>query len=357
MSDTAFSIEHWLFWKQLLYWSLNIIGFGSALYALNSYNFDDKKNTTAATLLLMVWVIILLGWFPIEWHRSTDREHYALNFLCIKGGVINTIHKNEIGFIFYQRLLAKVCSVKGFMIVSAIVYVVNYTICVFKLTEKRAYWLLLAIVLSMGFVSYSINTMRAGLALSFVVLALSMTKSKWRMLCCLIVAILIHNSVFIPCLMIFISYFYDNTPLYCKLWVLSIPISLVAGNWFNVLFSGFGEDARASYLLQTHTHYNVGFRIDFIIYSLAPILIGWYYIYKKDFQDRVYTLIYNSYILTNIFWILVIRANFSDRFAYLSWFLLPFILVYPLLKEKMDIKENYWLFYILLGETLFRCIM
>lgn len=87
------------------------------------------------------------------------------------------------------------------------------------------------------------------------------------------------------------------------------------------------------------------------------MLVGWYYIYRKKFNDRFYTLIYNSYLLTNIFWILVIRANFSDRFAYLSWFLIPFLLVYPLLKQKLDLKEGIWLGTILLAENIFRLLV
>ena len=37
----------------------------------------------------------------------------------------------------------------------------------------------------------------------------------------------------------------------------------------------------------------------------------------------------------NAFWIMVIRAEFSNRFAYLSWFLYPIVLAYPLLKLKI----------------------
>jgi hypothetical protein len=39
-------------------------------------------------------------------------------------------------------------------------------------------------------------------------------------------------------------------------------------------------------------------------------------------------------MIANTFWILVIRANFSNRFAYLSWFLMAIVIAYPLLKVK-----------------------
>ena len=119
-------------------------------------------------------------------------------------------------------------------------------------------------------------------------------------------------------------------------------------------FAAMSDDSRTSYLNNMqNTSYQVGFRVDFIIYSLTPIIIGYYFIFKKKFRDNFYTLLYNSYILTNIFWILVIRANYTYRFAYLSWFMMPFIMVYPLLKQKLSLKENVWLGSILLGETAF----
>lgn len=40
-----------------------------------------------------------------------------------------------------------------------------------------------------------------------------------------------------------------------------------------------------------------------------------------------------------LFWVLVIRANFSDRFAYLSWFMYALVMMYPLL-ESPDSFNN-----------------
>ena len=43
--------------------------------------------------------------------------------------------------------------------------------------------------------------------------------------------------------------------------------------------------------------------------------------------------IYSIYLFANALWILVIQANFSNRFAYLSWFMLGLVIVYPFLKQ------------------------
>jgi len=82
------------------------------------------------------------------------------------------------------------------------------------------------------------------------------------------------------------------------------------------------------------------FRIDFILYSLAPILLGGYYIYK-GFRDEFYNRLLNAYIITNFTWILFFMyMPYTSRYAYLSWCLMPIIMIYPLLKEEMLIKNQ-----------------
>ena len=78
-----------------------------------------------------------------------------------------------------------------------------------------------------------------------------------------------------------------------------------------------------------------GFRWDFLIYSATGVFAGWYYLFKKNFSDKLYEQLFNMYLITNAFWVLVIRANFTNRFAYLSWFMLAIIIFYPILKEQL----------------------
>ena len=81
-----------------------------------------------------------------------------------------------------------------------------------------------------------------------------------------------------------------------------------------------------------------GFRIDFIIYSIMPIIMVWYVTIKRNFKDLTYNIIASTYILANAFWVMLIRSEQSNRFAYLSWFLYPIVIAYPLL--RMNIWED-----------------
>jgi hypothetical protein len=64
-----------------------------------------------------------------------------------------------------------------------------------------------------------------------------------------------------------------------------------------------------------------GFRWDFLLYSALPIFIGWIATYKKSINDKTYSFILHTYIFSNAFWVLINTAAYSNRFAYLSWFL------------------------------------
>ena len=46
-------------------------------------------------------------------------------------------------------------------------------------------------------------------------------------------------------------------------------------------------------------------------------------------MDPFYARLINTYLLANALWVLAIHANFSNRFAYLSWFMMPWVLLYP----------------------------
>lgn len=354
MTDYVFDFAHWLMWQQILFWTVAVIGFLSALYAFGLYRFSNRPNTMLMSIILFIVMSILMGMFPIEWGYSSDRANYANQFLDFKSGLSHIEpQKGEVGFQIIKYVFSRFVNATEFMYCMALIYLTNYFIAIKRLVNGQSYWLLVAVVLSMGFVSYNVNTLRAGIAISFVVLGLSMYKSLLKMILCLAIASCIHTSTVIPGCMLVICRIYNNTRLFYILWLLSIPISFFSGDYFNVLFEGMGDDDRTTYLTTHNSNYNVGFRIDFIIYSFVPMLIGGYYILKKGIKDHFYVMIYNAYLLTNMFWIFVIRANYSDRFAYLSWFMIPFILVYPLLTHKMSLREGTWLGSILLGETVF----
>lgn len=105
--------------------------------------------------------------------------------------------------------------------------------------------------------------------------------------------------------------------------------------YFQFLFAGMSDEQGAGYLLTTEGERfggTGGFRIDFILYSALPIVIGYIALFKKNLISSKYAVLYNFYLLTNGTWMLCMYASFTNRIAYLSWFVYPIILVYPLLE-------------------------
>ncbi|MCH5181464.1 MAG: EpsG family protein [Prevotellaceae bacterium] len=350
-------LQQYFWWIKLIFWTLNGVGMVSVLVSFEQTEFKESRNTVNTAFIFALVLSFLLGMLPIPWGSGGDREWYAEGFLRMQTATLDEVWESEeFGFSFINWFLGKYLTEEQYFIAIALIYVGNYFIAVRKLVQGDIYWLMLGIVLSLGFVSYNLNTMRAGLAISFLMLALSTYPSFWRMGIFMLIAYSIHHSMIIPSLMIAVSYFCNRTKYFYYLWILSVPVSFFAGNFFNEYFSDFSEDSRTKYLTTSDTYYNIGFRIDLVVFSVVPLLVGAYYIFKRGISDRFYHMIYNSYVLTNIFWILVIRSNFSDRFAYLSWFMIPLVLIYPLLKHDMDLHAGKWLGCILGGEILFRCL-
>ena len=103
-----------------------------------------------------------------------------------------------------------------------------------------------------------------------------------------------------------------------------------------------GLDARAEEYVNNdgiQDSYNVGFRLDFVLYSLAPALFAKYNMKNLVEDLPLYNTIYRAYLLVNSLWLLLIRMPYTDRFAYLSWFMIPFLLLYPVLNGYLNTQR------------------
>jgi cytochrome bd-type quinol oxidase subunit 2 len=146
-------------------------------------------------------------------------------------------------------------------------------------------------------------------------------------------------------------------------WIASIGVSLVAGGTMVNFFAGLGFDDRMSAYGNSMDQYadsfsSTGFRWDFLAYSAMPVWLTWYVTKKAETERalygdtveeaetniagagriadahsmRVFNILATTYILANSFWVMVIKAAFSNRFAYLSWFLYPVVLAYAVIR-------------------------
>ena len=153
---------------------------------------------------------------------------------------------------------------------------------------------------------------------------------------------------------------FRNPKIYYGMWVFSFLIAATHITVFAQIFSGLTTEHGAGYLLGEGGTEGTkgGFRIDFILYSAVPLFVGWYAMFKKKIKlSRRYLNLLNLYVCLNSVWMLCMYIEFTNRVAYLSWFLYPIVLVYPFLQEQWG-KNRYKVFsLVMLGHLGFTVIM
>jgi hypothetical protein len=225
-----------------------------------------------------------------------------------------------------------------------------YIIPLYLLSKKwfQDYWFyaFILFISAFSFWSYGTNGVRNGIAASFFLLAISRDKWFWKLFW-LFLALGFHKSLLVPAVGYVLSMIYNRPKYFLAFWVLCIPLSLALGSFWESFFGTLDfEEDRLRYLEEgAEENYGegikkTGFRWDFLIYSASAVLLGCYYIFIRGFKDKQYYLLFNAYLFANSFWILVIRANYTNRIAYLSWFMIALIVGYPLLKKVIIPKQH-----------------
>lgn len=343
-----------------LYAVLIIFIFISLANLLTKYS--KYRIPPASYLFIVLLGIVLVGRisiFPDEY--GMDKLAYQNAFENLS--LLDFSEVRDIGFTFYTYLVKQVIDDSIFYFaITAIIYVIGYFVFANKFIDKKYVpFLLIACFASFGFTAYAVNTIRAGLALSLLLIAISNNKKPILFFILSIAAISCHKSMLLPFSAFFITRYYNTTKSYGYFWIACLLISALNISFISNFVLGIigdSDDRFNGYLSDSAlARYNAGFRVDFVIYSVIPILVARYYIYKLKVVDSFYQQLFNTYLFANGIWLIVIRMAFTDRIAYLSWFLIPFLLLYPLLKYPLPINQKKWVAVIILGIFCFTSFM
>lgn len=323
-------------------------------------NYNDPQNvnfTKTSGVMLFIFVLFYLGLRPIH-QVFGDMPIYTHTFLEYKSGVALWSSKDMM-FQNFMYSSAKIMTPNSFFFLCATLYVIPAYVISKKWFNKGWFYSFLLIVGSFSFWSYGTNGIRNGLGTSMFLIALAFDKRYIKVIF-LALAIGFHKSMALPVLGYVITWFYNNPKPFFYFWLASIPLSLALPGFWESLFASMVEDDRASYLTteaSADDFSSVGFRWDFLIYSATGVFAGWWYIFKEKLEDKKYIQLFNTYLFANSFWILVIRANFSNRFAYLSWFLLALVIVYPWIRYRFTGEQHKKLGWIMMAYIGFTYIM
>lgn len=333
----------------ILHYFSSVILFITILVGLNYAGKTYKEielgssSQIIATILTAFIISYYISQRPLD-YSSGDTGNYVFVFEQVQKGAL--IIQNEIEPIW--NLLLDICllftDARGYITLISFMYIFFTAIASIIIFPKNSFIGFLFNLGALSFLTYGTNGIRNGLACSLLLLGIAiLTKhGVWKKIIGVVIAFIamgIHKSTMLPIGMAVISMFFIKDFRICyKFWIAAIVISLIAGNSIGDFFASLGFDDRLSYLQEaedTSRFNRIGFRWDFLIYSAMPIWLGYYVIFKRGIRNRNFEFLLNTYTLSNAFWVMVIRAAYSNRFAYLSWFLFPIVLAYPAL--KMDV--------------------
>ena len=355
-------------------------------------NLLQKKSPATAFIFCLIWTI-LLGLRPPH-IMFGDTVNYARTYMVTSPEFGEIDFNKEWLFVLYRKWCRSMgFSVNTFLLLIEVGYIGFSLLAFKKFLWEDTLFAVLFFFSAFSFYVYGVNGIRNGLACSICLAAFAfIIKDKNYLIGCLLLfaAFAIHKSTLLPIAALGAALFVIKKPKLALLfWVASIPISLVAGGPISNFFMSLGFDDRAeAYLSGDNMKYgnfsNTGFRWDFLLYSAMPVWLIW--IAQKKIEKKreemggvcfeeeetgiygagiladaesmkVFNVLSTIYLITNSFWVMVAKASFSNRFAYLSWFMYPLIIAYAVVRLHIWDDQDKKAGWILIAHAAFTMFM
>ncbi len=337
---------------------------GSIRVASPDNRYQEQGSSVLIPFLIGLGIAFWIGLRPIS-GAFGDTINYALDYSKMN---VHQISMDWSGEWVWQWLMngckAAGFSVHVFFTIIALGYVLSACWAVKRLMPSDPMLGMLFILVSLMFFTFATNGLRNGLACHLVLLAFSfLLDDKWVLgIVFSLLAFGIHRSVMLPIAALLLGIFLlKNIRFVLVLWVGAIFLSLLLGDTATTLFSFLSFDDRMTQYTQTLTDLSefsrVGFRWDFLLYSAFPVLMIWYVCIHIGITDKWFNALSVAYCICNAFWIMVIRSAFSNRFAYLSWFIYPIIIAYPLINLPLRESQDRFAGWVLLAYATFTVFM
>lgn len=302
-----------------------------------------SMNATWGTLFTTL-LILYMGLRPISGVFG-DTINYASGFYAIQQSMKPFTWEWGTDWLFYNMhaWFAKYSDIHTFFLLCAFIYVGSLWLAMQRIFKSYYYIPLLVIFSMFTFWSYGVNGIRNGMGASVFILAMTYINRLPIAFILCVIATGFHKSCTLMAGAAFIAWFIKNSYLYLLTWIVCVGVSYVAGMRIQNYLASFagisGDDRFSGYLTGDNmigevVQMSMTFRWDFLLYSAMGVFVGYYFIFRRNFRDEYYHWLYNTFLITNAFWVLVIRAAYSNRFAQISWFIMPVILIYPFMKQR-----------------------
>lgn len=336
------------------------------LIYVNRYSHYTLSDTgTMPLVLLSVGMTMFIGFRPI-YRGFVDMMNYSYTY-DYNLGMPFDFDRNTENYLF-DNWFSFCCSFSFdksiFFLSIALVYFMGAAIACKKLFKKHSVIAYLFFLGAFSAFSYGTNGIKAGAAMSIFLLAVAWWNNKVVAMLLLWIALGFHHSMLMPIVAFALCNFVRKPKCFFYGWLVCLLLSAAHVTSFMNVLGDFvsGDNARAASYLDATAIWEgkSGFRYDFVIYSAMPVLAGYYTIIKRSIESQTYIFMWSLYCVINAFWLICMYAQYTNRIAYLSWGLYPFVLCYPFLMIKFDDRQYKWLANIALlhlGFTLFMNII
>lgn len=309
--------------------------FAAILLSASSPNNTIINNRfTNNSLLTIMFITVSLSIYNIDLYTIPDALNYAertILYTYMPFELLNTNITEDAAFNILQWILAQFTdSIKAFLLLVWFIIFVNITVAaknVFKPNEVL--FVVFAYLTYFIFFDYALNAVRQGLAISFLIVALSIIVSKKRNLyfyIALALAPLMHVSALpLSIALMILKRKFITLKFVGMIWMVALA-AFVTGLNAELLgnLRGSLDDYTSTYVLG-----NIGDsfnRIDFMLFSVFfAVLLALMKRYIVEDQES-FAILFKFYLLANSYFLFFGFINFSDRLASYSWMLIPLIL-------------------------------
>lgn len=324
----------------ILYYSSFFLLFLGCLF----FNFYLHRGTQKRILII---IIVLLA--SIIGCRSLDVGTDTLTYKAIFDDISNITSWsqlldnlsliNEPLFVLLTWSISSVGTYNLYLILfSLLSFLFTYKYCILLTrTEKVGSPVLLFFCMAIIFVFFNqqLNIIRSGLGLSFLFLYMHFFYSKKyrKALIFACLACWTHFSMILPILIILIVRMIKIPIVYYYIfYVISIVLAYIGWGVHRLGFLlGLNSQKIDLYIGNArYTEYNVGFRLDFVVFNTFFLLV---FIWLKLHHDLLLNYYVKYYILTSVLFFLWFYIPYSDRIGVFSWNFISVILYIGICKR------------------------
>ena len=327
-----------------------------AFWQCNTGTILDRKTVSLNSIwgfLFTIALICYMGYRPISGVFG-DTINYAKGFYEMQEAKEPFVWKWEGDALFYNlhRWFAVYSDIHSFFLLCSAIYVGCLWLAMRRIFRDYYYIPLLVTFSMFTFWSYGVNGIRNGMAASMVILAMTYVNRVPVMCLLALIGVGFHKSAFLMVAASALAWHVKDSRHYLMGWIACVVISYTFGGalqgWMATLDVMGDDDRFSGYLtgenmVGEYVQMSMVFRWDFLLYSSVAVAVGAYFIFIRNFRDEYYHWWYNSFLVMNGFWVLIIRAAYSNRFAQISWFIMPIILIYPFLRQRFWLHHEKYL--------------